>query len=155
MASRLGEQSSMIPYGGTGYKILCYAKVANRPFTQDDCMNCLSGKYAKLAKPRSAFWESVKVLKRYKLLEVNVVDGVKFVEITAAGVKEIYDSAAYHRTKLQRRLGPRYMAEHKERMAKASNFIFGADDAALDAEEALLVELEDKVRKKFQKKKSA
>lgn len=146
------KKKTTVTYGSAGYSILCYAKMVNRPFKSKECLSCIPGQFSGSVDPAGSFWSSACTLEKNGLMR-KVEKGVW--QITDAGKREIIESVSIYRMRQTTEFGQRYMTNYRERMAKASNYIFGLDNEALDEEEKLLIEIEDKMRRRNAKRRES
>jgi hypothetical protein len=145
------EQGHAIPYGSRRYSMLCYAKMVNKPFTADSCINCIAGHFNNVKRPRDAFKVSASSLCKDMYLEK--VDDDHWV-ITPLGIVAINRTISYRAALKSRLLGPRYMADIRQKLYSVSNYVFGNDDAALDREDKILSDLDAHLRKILKKRNS-
>lgn len=145
-------RSVMVPYGSKMYGILCFGKMVNEPFTAERCMQCIAGHFNNVKRPKEAFRGSARSLAKMGYLESS--NDEKYWKITPQGLAAISATINYRATLKSRLLGPRYMTEIREKLYSASNYVFGANEQALDAEDKILCDVEYRLRKKLEKRNS-
>lgn len=145
-------KSVMVPYGSKMYGILCFAKMVKEPFVAERCIQCIAGYFNDVKRPKESFRGSARALLRMGYLES--INDEQYWKITPSGLAAISATINYRAALKSRLLGPRYMTEIRERLYSASNYVFGANEKALDVEDKILSDVEYRLRTKLKQRNS-
>jgi hypothetical protein len=136
-----------VPYGTRMYAMLCFGKMVSEPFTADRCISCISGYFNNVKRPKGAFYGTANSLEKLGYLR-RVADDSWC--ITKEGISAISATVAYRSALKSRLLGPRYLSDIRDKLHNASDYVFGADEKALEKEDKILAEVEYGFRKKLE-----
>ena len=145
------ERGIKVPYGTRMYAMLCFGKMISEPFTAQRCMSCISGYFNGVARPKEAFNGTAKSLEKMGYLKR--VDNDLWL-VTPDGVAAISATVAYRAALKSRLLGPRYMEDVRSKLYNASDYVFGADEKALEREDKILADVEYGFRRKLELRNS-
>jgi hypothetical protein len=144
------EDKPKIIYGSRHYKFLCYAKMRGDKFSLSEARECLSGVFHQ---PNLYGIKTVaKVLVDKSLVEYH--KETDLWSITYNGMKEIINSASYYRVAVHRQMGPRFMTIIRQELSKSVEIGPYMSEEQMDAEDAVLEKINQKMRERTLKKGS-
>ncbi len=133
----------MFPYKSRAYAILYYGASRRRSFKTSQIKECLSGCFPQKDHNRDFLEPARKLQKAGFLLKVDKDTW----RVTNAGIKAMISSAAYYRESRVRTLGPTYLDKAYEKIRVINSSTMDLMKK-LDAEDAVLVQIEDEIARR-------